>query len=85
MPTTLPRVNVVFEKPTYEALEKISRAEGASLSQVVSHLVQSALELAEDLSLAETAEERLRTFRRDDALSSDDLLKWNRTRKRRAA
>ncbi len=84
MPTTLPRVNVVFERPIYEILEEISRAERASLSQVVSRLVQSALELAEDLALAETAEKRLESFSRDDALDSTELLKWNKRRKRRS-
>lgn len=83
MPTTLPRVNVAFERPIYEILEEISRAERASLSQVVSRLVQSALELAEDLALAETAEKRLESFKRDDALDSTGLLKWNKNRKTR--
>lgn len=83
MPTTLPRVNVAFERPIYEILKEVSKAEGASLSQVVTQLVQSALELAEDLALASAAEKRLQTFQRDDALRSDDLLRWNRARKRR--
>ena len=81
MPTTLPRVNVVFERPIYEILEEISRAERASLSQVVSRLVQSALELAEDLALVETAEKRLESFSRDDGLDSTELVKWNKSRK----
>ena len=81
MPTTLPRVNVVFERPIYEILEEISRAERASLSQVVSRLVKSALELAEDLALVETAEKRLESFSRDDALDSTALVKWNKSRK----
>lgn len=83
MPTTLPRVNVVFERPTYEILEEISRAQRASLSQVVSQLVQSALELAEDLALAETAQKRLDHFNREGALDSTQLLQWNKGRKRR--
>lgn len=70
MPTTLPRVNVTFERSTYEMLAKISRFEHASLSQVVSNLVRSALEFAEDLALGRVAEARLDTFRRDDALTS---------------
>ncbi len=83
MPTALPRVNVPFERPTYELLEEISKAEKTSLSQVVSRLVKTALELAEDLALAREAEKRLAGFRRDDALSGHDLLRWNKGRSRR--
>ncbi len=83
MPTTLPRVNVSFERPVYEALAEIAKAEGTSLSQTVARLVQSALELAEDLALAEAAEKRLKIFSRDDAFDSSELLQWNRNRKRK--
>jgi len=82
MPTTLPRVNVAFDQGTYEVLEDISKAEHASLSNVVSKLVAYALGLAEDLALGEIAEERLESFHRDDALSSQDILKWNQARKK---
>lgn len=82
MPTTLPRVNVAFEKSTYEALTEISKNEHASLSHVVSRLVKSALELAEDLAVVQHAEKRLSTFNRNEALSSEDLLKWNKARRK---
>ncbi len=82
MPTTLPRVNVTFERSTYEILEAISKMEHASLSQIVSELVRYALELAEDLALVRVAEKRLETFKRDDVISSEDLLKWNKSRRR---
>lgn len=82
MPTTLPRVNVVFDQGTYEVLEELSKAEHASLSNIVSKLVAYALELSEDLALGELAEERLESFRRDDALTSENLLKWNQARKK---
>lgn len=81
MPTTLPRVQVSFEPSTYAVLERVSQAEGASLSQVVASLVHTSLELAEDLALAQIGEVRLRSFRRDDALTTDALLTWNRARK----
>ena len=83
MPTTLPRVNVPFERAVYEALEEIARAEGTSLSQTVARLVQSALELAEDLALGETAQERIKTFQRDNTLDTKELLRWNRARRKR--
>ncbi|MBI3319702.1 MAG: toxin-antitoxin system, antitoxin component [Candidatus Omnitrophica bacterium] len=81
MPTTLPRVQVSLEPSTFAMLERVSRAEGASLSQVVASLVQTSLELSEDLALAEVGQVRLRSFRRDDALTTDALLTWNRARK----
>ena len=81
MPTTLPRVNVAFKRPTYALLAKLSQSEGASLSQVVATLVESSLELSEDIALAQAAERRLDTFRRDEALSTNDLLRWNKNRK----
>lgn len=80
MPTTLPRVNVVFEKGTYEILEEISKVEHASLSHIVSKLVNYALELAEDLAVVQDAEKRLLSFKRDDAIETKELLKWNKAR-----
>lgn len=81
MPTTVPRIQVSFEPATYSVLERVSRAEGASLSHVVASLVHASLELAEDLTLGQIGETRLASFRRDDALTTDALLTWNRTRK----
>jgi hypothetical protein len=48
MPTTNPRVNAVLEPPLYEAVERLAKAEGISLSQKVRDLVREALELVED-------------------------------------
>ena len=81
MPTTLPRVQVALEPSTYAILARVSRAEGASLSRVVASLVQTSLELSEDLALAQIGEARLRSFQRDDALTTDALLAWNRRRR----
>lgn len=80
MSTVLPRVQVVLEPSTYAILERVSRAEGASLSHVVASLVQTSLELSEDLALAQVGEARLSSFRRDDALTTDALVAWNRKR-----
>ena len=81
MPTTLPRVQVTLERPTYAALAKMARTEHKPLSAVVAQLVESAMELGDDLGLARLAEARLRTFRRDDALTTKALLRWNRRRR----
>jgi predicted DNA-binding protein len=83
MPTALPRVNVPFEAPVYETLKAISKTEKTSLSQIVSRLVKYALELAEDLALAQEADKRLASLRRDEAFSSEDLLKWNKSRRKK--
>jgi|GEM_PF-2832740 len=82
MPTSLPRVQVAFDKGTYEILEKISSVEKDSLSHIVARLVKYAIEMSEDLTLGEIANKRLKTFLRDDALTSEDLLKWNKNRRK---
>ena len=82
MPTALPRINVALDEATYEVLQEMSKAEHASLSHIVSKLVKYALELAEDLALVQSAENRLETFRRDDTLSTKALLKWNKSRRK---
>lgn len=82
MPTTQPRINVVFDQAHYQRLKDISKIERDSLSHVVSKLVVCALELSEDLALAESGEQRLSTFKRETALTSEDLLKWNKSRRK---
>lgn len=82
MPTSLPRVQVAFPKATFEILEKISAVENDSLSHIVSRLVQYAIDMSEDLSLGQIAQQRGKTFRRDDALTSEEILKWNKNRKK---
>ena len=83
MPTTNPRVYVTLEPETRQLLEQISEAENSSISNVVSKLVNYALGLAEDLALVEKASHRFSNFRRDDAFTSDDIAKWNKSRKKK--
>ena len=83
MPTTMQRVAVPFEAGIYEALAAISKAEKIPMSQLVNKLVTSALEFAEDLTLSEVATKRLDSFRRDDAMTTKEMLKWNKTHKRK--
>lgn len=83
MPTMNPRVYVTLEPETRQLLEEISEAENSSISNVVSKLVNYALGLAEDLALVEKADQRLSSFCRDDAFTSDDIIKWNKSRKKR--
>lgn len=69
MPTKNPRVNVVLEKPLYEALRRRAKRDGISLSLKVRDLVKEALEAEEDRVLVRFAEEREQSFDRKKALS----------------
>ena len=83
MPTTMQRVAVPFEAEVYGALTAISKAEKIPMSQLINKLVTSALEFTEDLTLSEVATKRLELFRRDDAMSTQEMLKWNKARKKK--
>ena len=83
MPTIMQRVQVPFEAEIYEALIAISKAEKMPMSQLINKLVTSALEFAEDLTLSEVATKRLESFSRDDAMTTKEMLKWNKTHKRK--
>jgi hypothetical protein len=73
MPARNPRVNVVLEKPLYEAVGHLAREEGVSLSTAVRDLVKEAIAIREDIDLARFAEARERTLRRSRALSHKDV------------
>jgi hypothetical protein len=83
MPTSNPRVNVVFERPLYEMLRRVAQRDGVSLSLKVRDLVREALEATEDVALGELAEERERSFDRTKALTHQEA--WTRPKKRRGA
>ena len=73
MPARNPRVNVVLEKPLYEAVDQLAREEGVSLSTALRDLVKEAIAIREDIDLARFAEARERTLRRSRALSHKDV------------
>jgi len=58
MPAKNPRINVVLEKPLYQAVEWLASKEGVSLSLKVRDLVKEALEIEEDIALSAFAEKR---------------------------
>jgi predicted DNA-binding protein len=76
MPAKNPRVNVVLERPLYDALGRIARREGTSLSTKARDLLRDSLEEYEDLALAAIAEERERTLGRSRGLSHEAV--WGR-------
>ncbi len=82
MPTTNPRVNVVFERPLYEFLQQVAERDGVSLSLKVRDLVREGLEASEDVILDELAQKRERSFDRSRALSHKEV--WSPAKKRRA-
>jgi transcriptional antiterminator Rof (Rho-off) len=79
MPAKNPRVNVVLERPMYATLDRLARRDGTSLSSKARDLIRDALELYEDLALAEVAETRDATFDRSAALTHEAV--WRRRRR----
>jgi metal-responsive CopG/Arc/MetJ family transcriptional regulator len=75
MPARNPRVNVVLERPLYEAVDRIAKEEGTSLSTVVRDLVKEAIEIREDIDLARLAAAREKTLRRSRAVAHADVWK----------
>ena len=69
MSTKNPRINVVLDRPIYNAIKKLAHDDGVSLSYKVRDLVSMSLEYFEDVILTGIAEERERTFNRKKALT----------------
>ena len=73
MPTKNSRINVVLEKPLYDNVERLAERDGVSLSFKVRDLVKEALEIEEDVGLAQLAEIREKTFNRKKSLKHDEV------------
>ena len=73
MPAKNPRLNVVLEKPLYNALHDLAEDEGVSMSMLMRDLVKEALEIREDRALTDFAGEREKDFDRRNALSHEDV------------
>ncbi len=82
VPAKNPRVNVVLERPLYDALGRLARRDGASMSTKARDLLRDALETYEDLGLAEIAEERERTLDRSAALTHEAVWRARRAKRR---
>jgi hypothetical protein len=82
MPAKNPRVNVVLERPLYDALGRLARREGSSLSTQARGLLRSALETYEDVALAEIAQERERTLVRSTGLTHEAVWRTRRVKRR---
>lgn len=58
MPTTMPRISTVVERPIYEAVAMLAKRDGVSLSQKTRDLLLEALELIEDAGLEAMVDRR---------------------------
>lgn len=73
---------MVLERPVYDALGRLARREGSSLSTKARDLIRTALETQEDLALAKIGEERERTLIRSAALTHNEVWRGRRAKKR---
>lgn len=68
-----PRINVVLEKPLYQAIQKRAKKDGLSMSLVVRDLVKEAMALQEDIGLAKLAEVREKTYSKTKSLTHKEV------------
>lgn len=73
MPVKNPRINVVLEKPLYSTIERLASRDGVSLSLKVRDLVKEAIEMEEDIALAEFASKREKTFTKGKSLKHAEV------------
>ena len=73
MPTKNPRVNIVVEPPLYSVMHDLATSQGVSMSTIARDLIREAIDLREDVALADFAETRTKTFDRKAALSHEDV------------
>ena len=82
MPTKHPRLNIVLEPPILRSVERLAAQEGISLSMKARDLIRQALELHEDAYWARQAQSRMRTFRRNQALTHERV--WSKSSGKKA-
>ena len=75
MPTKNPRVNIVVEPLLYSVMHDLATSEGVSMSTLARDLIREAIDLREDVALADFADTRMKTFDRKVALSHKDVWK----------
>ena len=72
MPSKKPRINVVLDNPLYDNVRLLAEKDGVSLSAKVKELVREALEIQEDIFLAELAEKRDASLDESTTLAHDE-------------
>ena len=73
MSTKLPRLNVVTEPYIYQAIQRLAKKEGLSMSLIARDLLREALLIYEDSYWAKEAQARERTFVREKALKHNEV------------
>jgi hypothetical protein len=72
MPAKNPRINVVLDPPLYKNVQFLADKDGVSLSTKVRDLLKDAMEIQEDIYLADIAEERERSLGVNEILTHED-------------
>lgn len=73
MPAKNPRINVLLEPPLYQKVQLLAQKDGVSLSRKVRDLIVEALEIQEDIHLADFAEEREKSWDKSSALNHEEV------------
>ena len=73
MPTKNPRINIVLDEVLYFSVRKLAEKENVSMSTKARELIREALEIQEDIALAELAETREKSWDDSKNLSHDDV------------
>jgi hypothetical protein len=73
MPTQNPRINIVLDSLVYQNVRLLAERDNVSMSAKVRDLLKQALELQEDIDLAEFAEKREASWDESEALTHEDV------------
>ena len=73
MPAKNPRVNVVLDGTLYQNVQFLAEMDGVSMSAKVRDLVREALDLHEDLCLADFAEEREGVLNESSTMTHEEV------------
>lgn len=72
MPAKNPRINVVLDPPLFKNVQFLAEKDGVSLSTKVRDLLKDAMEIQEDIYLADIAEKRENTLDVNEILTHKD-------------
>ncbi|SMP67555.1 hypothetical protein [Desulfonatronum lacustre] len=73
MPTEKTRVDVELGGELYGAVSELAQGHGVSMSIIMRDLVKEAMEIREDVTMANIADQRACSFDHDKALSHEEV------------
>lgn len=73
MPAKNPRINIVLDNVLYQSVKLLAEKDNVSLSAKVRDLVKEALEIQEDIVLADFAEQREESWKDSDTIAHSDV------------